>query len=203
MTWGKGNKEGGKDNQGGGNQGGGNQGGRGQGGKSNGVQGRRKNRNKNKNKGKEDKDKKDETVAAAGVQDNNVKYCFKCGDSQHFVRDCKKTGPFSCSVHPNATSHDRPACYIWCKANSMPVAPRPPSKERKKENSPGTQNDNTNTGSGTQNLVSTDGIDPIDESEIYSDWSDEDMVDGAYGRYAAELTEEDMPVDSEEYLSDD
>ena len=29
------------------------------------------------------------------------------------------------------------------------------------------------------------------------------MVDGAYGRYAAELTEEDMPVDSEEYLSDD
>ena len=99
MTWGKGGKDGGKDNQGGGNQGGGNQGGGGQGGKSSGGQGRRKNRNKNKNKGKEDKDKKDETVAAAGVQDNNVKYCFKCGDSQHFATDCKKPGPFSCTIH--------------------------------------------------------------------------------------------------------
>ena len=70
----------------------------------------------------------------------------------------------------------------------MPVAPRPPSKERKKENPPGTQNDNTNTGSGTQNLVSADGIDPIDESEIYSNGSDKDMIDGAYSGYAAELT---------------
>ena len=62
LTWGKGNKEGGKDNPGGGNQGGG-----GQGGKSNGGPGGRK-RNKNKNKGKEDKDNKEETVAAAGIQ---------------------------------------------------------------------------------------------------------------------------------------
>ena len=40
MTWGKGNKDGGKENPGGGNQGGGNQGGGGKGGKSNGGQGR-------------------------------------------------------------------------------------------------------------------------------------------------------------------
>ena len=85
----------------------------------------------------------------------------------------------------------------------MPVTPRPPSRERKKENPPGNQNDNTNTGSsGTQNLVSTDGIDPVNKSEIYSDRSDEDMTNCAYGGYAAELTEGDMPVDSEEYLVD-
>ena len=61
MTWGKGNKDGGKDNQGGGNQGGG-----GKGGKSYSGQGRSKNKNKNKNKGKDDKDEKDETVSAVG-----------------------------------------------------------------------------------------------------------------------------------------
>ena len=108
MTWGKGGKDGKKDKQRGGNQGGGNQGGGGQGGKSNGGQGRRKNKQKNRNKGKEDKDEKDEKGSAVGVQgDNNVKYCFKCGDSQHFARDCKKTGLFSCSVHLNALSLDR------------------------------------------------------------------------------------------------
>ena len=48
-----------------------------------------------------------------------------------------------------------------------------------------------------------DRSDPVDESEIYSDKSDEDMTGGAYGGYAAELTEGDMPVDSEEYLLDD
>ena len=43
MTWGKGGKDVGKDNQGGGNQGGGNQGGGGQEGKSNSGQGGRRN----------------------------------------------------------------------------------------------------------------------------------------------------------------
>ena len=105
LTWGKGNKDGGKDNPGGGNQGGGNQGGGGQGGRSNGGNGGRK-RNRNKNKGKEDKDNKEETVAAAGVQENNVKYCFKCGDPRHFTRDFKKPGPFSCAIHQSVTSHD-------------------------------------------------------------------------------------------------
>ena len=120
LTWGKGN-QGGKENPGGGNQGGG-----GQGGKPNGGQGGRK-RNKNKNKGKEDKDNKEETVAAAGVQENNVKYCFKCGDPQHFTRDCKKTGPFKCTIHQSTVSQDSLACYVWHKANIMVVAPRSPS----------------------------------------------------------------------------
>ena len=84
----------------------------------------------------------------------------------------------------------------------MSVAPRPPSKERKKENPPGTQNDNTSSGASIQNLVSTDGIDLVNEREIYSDESDEDMVGGAYGGYAAELIDGDMPVNPEEYLSD-
>ena len=39
--------------------------------------------------------------------------------------------------------------------------------------------------------------------EIYSDDSDEDMVGGAYGGYAAELIDGDMPINHEEYLSDD
>ena len=39
--------------------------------------------------------------------------------------------------------------------------------------------------------------------EIYSDGSDKDMMGGAYGGCVAELTEGDIPVDSEEYLSDD
>ena len=51
--------------------------------------------------------------------------------------------------------------------------------------------------------MSTDWIDPIDEREIYSDGSDEDMMGGAYGGYAAELTEGDILVNSKEYLSDD
>ena len=78
MTWGKGGKEGGKDNPGGGNQGGGNQGG-----KPNGGKGKwNKNKEKNKGKGKDDKEDKDETASAVGVQgDNSEKYCFKCGDS--------------------------------------------------------------------------------------------------------------------------
>ena len=75
LTWGKRKKDGGKDNPGGGNYGNGIQGG----GKPNGGNGGRK-RNKNKNKGKEDKDDKEKTIAAAEVQENNVKYCFKCGD---------------------------------------------------------------------------------------------------------------------------
>ena len=165
MTWGKGGKERGKDNPGGGNQGGGNQGG-----KPNDGKGKwNKNKEKNKGKGKDDKEDKDKTVSAVGVQgDNSEKYCFKCGDSQHFARECKKTGPFSCSVHPNATSHDRQAWYTWWKAYNMPVASsRPPSRERKKETPSGAQNGNTNTGSsGSQNLVSTDGIDPIDERNL-------------------------------------
>ena len=99
MTWGKGNKDDGKENPGGGNQGSGNQGGGGKGGKPNGGQGGGKNKGNKKNKGKEDKDDKDETIMAVGSQENNVKYCFKCGDPQHFARDCKKTGPFSCSIH--------------------------------------------------------------------------------------------------------
>ena len=51
--------------------------------------------------------------------------------------------------------------------------------------------------------MSTDGINPVNEREIYSDDSDEDMVGGAYGGYAAELIDGDMPIDHEEYLSDD
>ena len=78
----------------------------------------------------------------------------------------------------------------------MPIAPGSNSKDRKKETPTGTQNDNTNTGSsGTQNLVSAKGIDPVNESEIYSNGSDKDMTGGAYGGYAAELTEGNMPVD--------
>ena len=83
---------------------------------------------------------------AVGSQENNVKYCFKCGDPQHFARDCKKIGPFSCPIHKNATSHDKLACFLWHKANNMSLAPRPLSKERKSENPPGTQNDDTSSG---------------------------------------------------------
>ena len=190
LTWGKGNKDGGKDTPGGGNQGGG-----GQGEKSNGGNGGRKG-NRNKNKGKEDKDNKEETIAGAGVQENNVKYCFKCGDPQHFARDCKKPDPFSCAIHQSATSHDSLACYIWRKANNMPVAQRPPSKDRKKDGPPGAQGDGTGSGAGTQNFVSAELIDPVDEREIYSDESDEDMVGGAYGGYTAELMDGDIPVNS-------
>ena len=46
-------------------------------------------------------------------------------------------------------------------------------------------------------------MNPVNESKIYSDDSDKDMVGGAYGGYAAELINGDMPMDHEEYLSDD
>ena len=86
----------------------------------------------------------------------------------------------------------------------MPVAPRSNSKDRKKEVPTGTQNNNTNTGSsGTQNLVSAEDVDPVEKREIYSDSSNEDLSGGAYGGYAAELTEGQMQVDFEEYLSDE
>ena len=61
----------------------------------------------------------------------------------------------------------------------MPVAPRPPSKDRKKDGPPGAQGDGAGSGAGTQNLVSTELIDPVDKREIYSDESDKDMVGGA------------------------
>ena len=80
----------------------------------------------------------------------------------------------------------------------MPVAQRPPSKDRKKDGPPGAQGDGTGLGAGTQNLVSVELINPVNEREIYSDESDEDMVGGVYGGYTAELMDGDIPVDSEE-----
>ena len=84
----------------------------------------------------------------------------------------------------------------------MPVAQRPLSKDRKKDGPPGAQGDSAGSGVGIQNLVSTESIDPVDEREIYSDESDEDMVGGAYRGYTAELMNGDISVDSEDYLSD-
>lgn len=84
----------------------------------------------------------------------------------------------------------------------MSVAPRPPSKDRKNDGPPAAQGDGAGSDAGTHNLVSAELINPVDKREVYSDQSDEDMVGGAYGGYTAELMDGDIPVDSEDYLSD-
>ena len=57
--------------------------------------------------------------------------------------------------------------------------------------------------SGMHNLVSAEDVNPVDESEIYSDSSEgEELPDGAYGGYAARVTEGQIPVNLEEYMSD-
>ena len=94
--------------------------------------------------------------------------------------------------------------------NGLPVATsiRSSSKERRKEALPPSGSSSVGaplTSSGTQNLISVEGENLVDEREIYtSDSSDgEDMGEGAYGGYVAQLMEGKMPVDLEEYLSDE
>ena len=82
---------------------------------------------------------------------------------------------------------------------------RSSSRDRKKEAPTGALSTNTTAASsGTQNLVSAEDMDPVDEREIYSDSSDgEELIGGAHGGYVAELTEGQMPIDLEEYISDE
>ena len=81
---------------------------------------------------------------------------------------------------------------------------RSSSKEGRKDTPPSTASTTTpTTSSGTHNLVSAEGVNPVDESEIYTDSSDgKELPDGAHGGYTAQLTEGQIPIDSEEYLSD-
>ena len=71
-----------------------------------------------------------------------AKFCFKCGKEDHISKDCKKTGPLKCVAHPDASSHDKEACYIWWKVNGLPVTTsiRSSSKDGRKEAPAGVPN---------------------------------------------------------------
>ena len=73
-----------------------------------------------------------------GGDKGEVRYCFKCGLEDHITKDCKKTGPLKCVAHPEATSHKNQACWIWRKANNLPVTTinRSSSKDREKKTPP-------------------------------------------------------------------
>ena len=82
---------------------------------------------------------------------------------------------------------------------------RSSSKEGSKDAPPSTTSTNTPAASsGTHNLVSAEGVDPVNEREIYTGSSDsKDLIGGAHGGYVAWLMEGQMPVDFKEYLSDE
>ena len=101
-----------------------------------------------------------------------VRYCFKCGSEDNISKDCKKTGPLKCVAHPEASSHEKEACWVWRKANGLPVttSSRSSSKERRREAplpSGGASGGAPPPASGTQNLVSADGENLVDERKIY------------------------------------
>ena len=117
-----------------------------------------------------------------------VRYCFKCGATDHISKDCKKIGPLKCIAHPEASSHEKKACWVWRKANGLPVttSSRSSSKERRRDGPPGdTSGGAPQPASGTQNLVSGENL--VYKREIYtSDSSDSEVAcDGAYGGYEA------------------
>ena len=108
------------------NKGGGNQEGSGQ---NTGGQGGKK--RKRKNKGKEKNEEKVSNVT--GGDKGEARYCFKCGAEEHIAKDCKRTGPLKCIAHPEATCRKNKACWVWRKANGLPVtmSSRSSSKEKR------------------------------------------------------------------------
>ena len=94
--------------------GGGNQQGQGQGKKS-------------KRSRKRDKRKPAVTDMVAAVTDKDM-YCFKCGDKAHIVKDCT-VQDLKCDIHPNSKSHNKIACYIYRKANNLPVRNKSPQDQ--------------------------------------------------------------------------
>ena len=70
--------------------------------------GQKENR-KRKNKGKEKETEKVSNVASSDK--GEVWYCYRCGETGHLSKGCKKTGPLECIAHPGSSSHNKEACY--------------------------------------------------------------------------------------------
>ena len=59
------------------------------------------------------------TKIVAALTDKDM-YCFKCGDKAHIAKDCT-VQDLKCDIHPNSKSQSKMACFIYRKANNLPV----------------------------------------------------------------------------------
>ena len=86
-------------------------------------------KNKSRKQRKKDKKKSGSKETVAQVTSNGEKekekYCFRCGETSHRIKECPKKGDLKCKAHPNSTSHNELACFYYRKANSFPIWTRP------------------------------------------------------------------------------
>ena len=89
-------------------------------------------------------------------------YCFKCGDKAHIAKDCT-VQDLKCDIHPNSKSHNKIACYIYRKANNLPVRNKSP------QDRPSGPNPTAPASGNGANLVMAEDDDEVDTRDIYTD----------------------------------
>ena len=88
------------------------------------------NTEKNKSRKQRRKEKKksgsNETVSqvTSDGDKEKEKYCFRCEETLHRVKECPKQGDLKCKAHPNSKSHTDFACFYYRKANNLPISTR-------------------------------------------------------------------------------
>ena len=146
--------------------------------------------NKNKRSRRKDKKKAANTELVAAVAEKDI-YCFNCGEASHTVKECTVQGDLKCDIHPNLKSHAKLACYIYRKANNMPV--------RNRSHPEGPKDTDTNTapppGNGA-NLVMAAVDDEVDTTDIYTDYESDKETN------AVELSDIVKDVDEQDYRTE-
>ena len=123
--------------------------------------------NKSKRQKKRDKKKAASTTEIiANVTDKDKdEYCLRCGDMSHTVKECTVQGNLKCDIHPNFKSHAKLACFIYRKANNMPVKIRQHPKGPKDTTTNGTAPPTGNSA----NLVIAEIDNEVDTTDVYTD----------------------------------
>ena len=102
----------------------------------------------------------------ANADKEKEKYCFRCGETLHRVKECPKQGDLKCKIHSNSKSHTELACFYYRKANNLPVSIRPRLDGSKE---PPKSGPTPLPGNGSQNLVIAEINDDVDTTEINTD----------------------------------
>ena len=121
----------------------------------------------------------------AAVTDRDI-YCFKCGEAFHMVKECTVQGDLKCNIHPNSKSYAKLACFIYRKANNMPV------KVRSRPDGPKDTTTPPSTGNGA-NLVIAEIDNEVDTTDVYTDDKSDEETN------AVELSDIVEDVDEQDY----
>ena len=65
------------------------------------VHGEGQKENKKRRKSKEEKKETENVSNVDNAKNKGAWYCYKCGDTGHFYKDCKNSSPLICLAHPN------------------------------------------------------------------------------------------------------